>query len=60
LKHLRNLKAYTDEMFVQFLVDGTHKGYCHLIDMYNKNTESWSLPYEEFSEKIDAILKEEK
>jgi DNA-binding Lrp family transcriptional regulator len=60
LKHLRNLKEYTDEMFVQFLVDGTHKGYCHLIDMYNKDTESWSLPYEKFAEKIDAILKEEK
>jgi DNA-binding Lrp family transcriptional regulator len=59
LKHLRNLREYTDEMFVQFLVDATHKGYCHLIDMYSKETESWRLPYEEFTEKIDAILKEE-
>ncbi len=60
LKHLRNLKEYTDEMFVQFLVDYKHKGYCHLIDMYNKETENWRIPYEEFSEKVDAILKEKK
>jgi DNA-binding Lrp family transcriptional regulator len=60
LKHLRNLKRYTDEMFVQFVLEGKHKGYCHLIDMYSEDTESWKLPYEEFSEKIDAILKEAK
>jgi DNA-binding Lrp family transcriptional regulator len=60
LKHLRNLKQYTDEMFVQFMLDGEHKGYSHLIDMYNEDTESWRLPYEELSEKIDAILKETK
>lgn len=60
LKHLRNLRQYTDEMFVQFILEGSHKGYCHLIDMYSEDTESWRLPYEEFSEKIDAILKETK
>jgi DNA-binding Lrp family transcriptional regulator len=59
LKHLRNLREYTDEMFVQIIVDSTHKGYCHLIDMYNKDTDSWRIPYEEFVEKIDAILKED-
>jgi len=60
LKHLRGLKEYTDEMFVQFLVDYTHKGYCHLIDMYSEESESWRLPYDECVGKIDAILKEEK
>ncbi len=59
LKHLRNLREYTDEMFVQILVDGTHKGYCHLIDMYSEDSESWRIPYEGFVEKIDAILKED-
>ena len=57
LKHLRNLKQYTDEMFVQFLVDGKHKGYCHLIDMYSKETESWRIPYEEFSKIIEDLTK---
>jgi DNA-binding Lrp family transcriptional regulator len=60
LKHLRNLKQYTEEMFVQFIVEGKHKGYCHLIDMYSKDTESWRLPYDEFSKKIEDILKEKK
>ncbi len=58
LYHIRNLREYTDEMFVQFLLQGEHKGYCHLIDMYSEETESWRIPYEEFSEKIEAILKE--
>ncbi len=60
LNHLRSLKQYTDEMFVQFLLEGTHKGYCHLIDMYSKETESWRIPYEEFAEKIEDITKETK
>lgn len=60
LKHLRTLKQYTDEMFVQFIVEGKHKGYCHLIDMYSKESESWRLPYDEFAEKIEDIVKETK
>ena len=60
LKHLRTLKQYTEEKFVQFIVEGKHKGYCHLIDMYSEDSESWRLPYEEFAEKIDAIVKEAK
>jgi DNA-binding Lrp family transcriptional regulator len=60
LKHLRNLREYTEDMFVQFLLEGTHRGYCHLIDMYSSETESWRLPYEEFIGKIDTILKKEK
>ncbi|MHA2153225.1 MAG: Lrp/AsnC family transcriptional regulator [Candidatus Thorarchaeota archaeon] len=59
LKHLRNLREYTDEMFVQFLLDSKHKGYGHLIDMYSEDTDSWKLSYEEFVEKIDAILKDD-
>ena len=59
LKHLRSLRQYTDEMFVQFLLDASHKGYCHLIDLYNKETESWSLPYDEYIEVVDKIIKEE-
>ncbi|MBY8999045.1 MAG: AsnC family transcriptional regulator [Candidatus Thorarchaeota archaeon] len=57
LKHLRNLKQYTDEMFVQFLLSGTHKGYCHLIDTYSKDTGSWRLPYEDFLKTIEALTK---
>ncbi len=60
LSHLRSLREYTDEIFVQFLLQGTHKGYCHLIDMYSQESESWRLPYDEFIEKIDAIMKVDK
>ncbi|MFW9788408.1 MAG: winged helix-turn-helix transcriptional regulator [Candidatus Thorarchaeota archaeon] len=57
LKHLRNLKEYTDEMFVQFLVDAKHKGYGHLIDMYSEESESWRIPYDEFENIIDEVMK---
>lgn len=57
LKHLRNLKQYTDEMFVQFLVGGNHRGYCHLIDMYSEETGSWQIPYEKFSKTIENLTK---
>jgi DNA-binding Lrp family transcriptional regulator len=57
LKQLRNMKQYTDEMFVQFLVDGTHKGYCHLIDMYSEETGSWRIPYDDFSKTIEDLTK---
>ena len=57
LKHIRNLRQYTDEMFVQFLVEGTHKGYCHLIDMYSEETGSWQIPYEKFSKTIEDLSK---
>jgi DNA-binding Lrp family transcriptional regulator len=56
LKHLRNLKEYTDEMFVQFLVDEDHKGYGHLIDMYDAESGNWKLPYDEFVKTIDRVV----
>ena len=57
LKYLRDLKEYTDEMFVQFLVDSFHKGYGHLIDMYDEKSESWKLPYDEFLKTIEKVVK---
>jgi len=59
LKNLRLLRQYTDEMFVQFILDASHKGYCHLINLYNKESESWSLPYDEYIGIVDKITKEE-
>ncbi len=60
LYQIKNLREFTDEMFVQFLLKGEHKGYCHLIDMYSEDTESWRIPYEEFTDIIEAALKETK
>ena len=57
LKHLRKLKEYTEEMFVQFLVDWSHKGYGYLIDLYDAESASWKLPYDEFVKGIDKLMK---
>jgi DNA-binding Lrp family transcriptional regulator len=55
LQSLRFLRQYTDEMFVQFIVGGTHKGYDHLVDIFDKETGSWNLPYAEFVKILDEI-----
>lgn len=59
LKSLRFLRQYTDEMFVQFLLDASGKGYRHLMNLFHEEDERWSLPYDEFNELIDKITKEE-
>ncbi|TFH10659.1 MAG: winged helix-turn-helix transcriptional regulator [Candidatus Thorarchaeota archaeon] len=59
LKNLRILRQYTDEMFVQFLLDASIKGYRHLMDLFYEGTESWRLPYDEFNDVVDRLTKEE-
>ncbi|MGY5860604.1 MAG: winged helix-turn-helix transcriptional regulator [Candidatus Thorarchaeota archaeon] len=60
LKNLRNLRQYTDEMFVQFVLDISGKGYRHLMNLFYEKTGTWKLPYDEFSDLVDRIVKEEK
>ncbi len=59
LNSLRNLREYTDETFVQFLLKGVHKGYGHLIDCFSEGTEGWKFRYDEFIETIDNLTKKE-
>ena len=59
LKNLRFLRQYTDEMFVQFLLDVSSKGYRYLMDLFYEGTGSWRLPYDEFSDVVDRLTKEE-
>ena len=59
LKNLRFLRQYTDEMFVQFILDASMKGYRYLMDLFYEETESWNLPYDKFTETIDNLTKKE-
>jgi len=59
LKNLRSLRQYTDEMFVQFILDASMKGYRHLMDLFYAETESWNLPYDKFTETLDELSKAE-
>ncbi|MHA1615079.1 MAG: winged helix-turn-helix transcriptional regulator [Candidatus Thorarchaeota archaeon] len=56
---LRSLKQYTDEMFVQFLLTGTHKGYGHMIDCFSNDAKSWKIRFDEFVETINELSKKE-
>jgi DNA-binding Lrp family transcriptional regulator len=59
LKNLRILRQYTDEMFVQFVLDASMKGYRHLMNLFQDETHGWKLPYNEFTETVDRLTKEE-
>jgi len=59
LKALRILRQYTDEMFVQFLLDASSKGYLHLIRLFSEKDGTWRLPYDEFIDTVDRLAKEE-
>jgi DNA-binding Lrp family transcriptional regulator len=60
LKNLRFLRQYTDEMFVQFVLDIQGKGYRHLMDLFLEDGEKWRLPYDEFNDLVDRLMNEEK
>jgi len=59
LKNLRILRQYTDEMFVQFILDASMKGYSHLMNLFQDETQGWKLPYDEFTDTIDRLAKDE-
>ena len=59
LKALRILRQYTDEMFVQFILDASSKGYLHLIHLFSEEDGTWRLPYDEFNDVVDRLMKEE-
>jgi len=57
LQRTRFLKKYTNEFFVQVMLEGTSKGYVHLLEAYNKKTESWELPQTKTLERIRTMAK---
>ncbi len=56
LKNLRILRQYTDEMFVQFILDASMKGYRHLMNLFCEETETWRLPYDEFNDVVNRLM----
>ncbi len=44
LQGVNKLKQYADELFIQNVLKGTHKGHVHLLKMYNEGTKQWDIP----------------
>ena len=57
LQSMDLFKKYTDEFFIQFLLQGKSKGYSHLLKTYNNDTGTWEIPLEEI---LDIIRKHAK
>lgn len=54
LQGLNMLREHVDSLFVQFTLEGTSKGYAHLFDTFNKDTNKWDMPVQEY---LDTIKK---
>ena len=52
LQGLNILREYVDSLFVQFSLEGKSKGYAHLFDTFDTETNSWDMPVQEYLETI--------
>jgi len=43
-QRVSSLRRYTEEFFIQVVTKGKGKGYSHLLDAFNQETESWEMP----------------
>jgi DNA-binding Lrp family transcriptional regulator len=43
LRHIDIFRKHSEEFFIQISVKWTKKGYTHLLEAYNKETESWEI-----------------
>jgi len=54
LQGLNMIREHVDSLFVQFTLTGKSKGYAHLFDTFNKETNKWNMPVQEY---LDIIKK---
>ncbi|MDF1539814.1 MAG: winged helix-turn-helix transcriptional regulator [Candidatus Thorarchaeota archaeon] len=54
LQGLNMIREHVDSLFVQFTLHGKSKGYAHLFDTFNMETNSWDMPVQEY---LDTIKK---
>ncbi|MHA2119558.1 MAG: AsnC family transcriptional regulator, partial [Candidatus Thorarchaeota archaeon] len=59
LRGIDKLRQYTDRLFVQFSLHGRSTGYAHLFDTFNKATNSWEMPVQEYLDLINDMAKKE-
>ncbi|TFG06563.1 winged helix-turn-helix transcriptional regulator [Candidatus Thorarchaeota archaeon] len=44
LQRVNYFRKFTEEFFIQIMSKGKSKGYSHLLEAFNQETESWEMP----------------
>ncbi len=57
LKHIDIFRKHSEEFFIQITIKWTKKGYTHLLEAYNKETESWEIPINDVMMNIRKYVK---
>ncbi|MHA2433746.1 MAG: winged helix-turn-helix transcriptional regulator [Candidatus Thorarchaeota archaeon] len=55
LRRLNTFRRYTEEFFIQVVLKGRGKGFTHLLDAYNKETNSWEMPITDMLAKVREL-----
>jgi DNA-binding Lrp family transcriptional regulator len=56
LQRVTFLKRHSEEFFVQVVLEGTSKGFVHLLKAYNEENDSWELPDKDPFESIRTLV----
>jgi len=57
LRNIEIFRRHSEEFFIQVIVKSTGKGYAHLLEFYNENTESWEIPITDIMKTIRELAK---
>jgi len=55
LQRLNTFRRYSEEFFIQVVLKGCGKGFTHLLDAYNKETNSWEMPITDMLAKVREL-----
>lgn len=55
LQRLNAFRRYSEEFFIQVVLKRRSKGWTHLLDSYNKETNSWEMPISDMLSKVREL-----
>lgn len=55
LQRLNIFRRYSEEFFIQVILKSKGKGWTHLLDAYNKDTNSWEMPITDMLAKVREL-----
>ena len=55
LRNIEIFRRHCEDFFIQVMVEQTSKGFAHLLEFFNEETESWEIPINDITKAIRAI-----
>ncbi|MFX0045640.1 MAG: winged helix-turn-helix transcriptional regulator [Candidatus Hermodarchaeota archaeon] len=57
LQRLNTFRRYSEEFFIQVVVESRGKGWTHILDMYNNETNGWEMPIADMLTKVRELAR---